>query len=89
MLKNEGKVKSIFLDCHLGTKKNSIELLTRGTICHKKYCTVAMRFFDTPIQFLIIYFPGGSTMMDSVSSTCLQKIPYLLEPQLIKKQGGI
>ena len=51
--------------------------------------TVAMRFFDIPIQFLIIYFPGGSTMMDSVSSTCLQKIPYLLEPQLIKKQGGI
>ena len=36
MLKNEGKVKSIFLDkCHLGTKKNSIELLTRGTMSQK------------------------------------------------------
>lgn len=35
MLKNEGKVKSIFLDSHLGTKKNSIELLTRGTMSQK------------------------------------------------------
>ena len=87
MLKNEGKVKSIFLDMSSGNKKEFHR--TFDTWNHVTKSTVAMRFFDTLIQFLIIYFPGGSTMMDSVSSTCLQKIPYLLEPQLIKKQGGI
>lgn len=80
MLKNEGKVKSIFLDMSSGNKKEFHR--TFDTWNHVTKSTVAMRFLYPNTISNHLNFPGGSTMMDSVSSTCLQKIPYLLEPQL-------